>query len=107
MPSYDHDKFYRVDRRFSDFEYLFNKLKDQVNYKGLLIPNMPTKQYLGSLNDEFLNQRKEGLNTFLKLLTTHSTLKYDLELRAFLTVDDYKLYRTDPVAAEKVMELYN
>ena len=107
LPSYDHNKLYKVDRRFSDFEYLYNKLQEMVNYRGLIIPNLPPKQYLGSLSNDFLNQRKDGLNTFLRILTTHSTLKYDLELRAFLTVEDYKLYRTDPMATEKVRELYN
>lgn len=39
-----------VSRRFSDFEWLFSKLTSEERYKGLIIPPLPEKKYLGNLD---------------------------------------------------------
>jgi hypothetical protein len=39
-----------VHRRFSDFEWLQKQLQDNDEYRGLIIPPLPEKKYLGNLD---------------------------------------------------------
>ena len=40
------------------------------------------------------------------MIATHSILKFDINLKQFLTMDDFENYKTNPSAYEKVMGLY-
>lgn len=73
-------------RRFSDFEWLQKQLQDNDEYRGLIIPPLPEKKYLGNLDQQFVEKRREELESFLKVVASHSTLKFDPHLRAFLTL---------------------
>ena len=64
-------------RRFSDFEWLIEKLKENENYKGLIIPPLPEKKYFGNLSGEFIEKRRDELETFLRVIATHNILKFD------------------------------
>ena len=43
VPKYDPSCVYKVIRRFSDFEWILLKLQENPDYKGLIIPPLPTK----------------------------------------------------------------
>lgn len=64
-------------RRFSDFEWLQQKLSENERYKGLIIPPLPEKKYLGNLDNSFIEKRREDLEAFLRVIATHSIIKYD------------------------------
>jgi sorting nexin-1/2 len=68
---------YNVLRRFSDFEWLQKYFQDCERYKGLIIPPLPEKKYLGSLDNTFIEKRREELENFLRVIATHQTLKFD------------------------------
>jgi PX domain len=72
-------------------------------YKGLIIPLLPEKKLLGNLDASFVEKRKEELESFLRVIATHPRLKYDHQLRAFLTLSDFDNYRVNPSTMEKVM----
>ena len=77
-------------------------LQENDQFKGLIIPPLPEKKYIGSLDPTFIDKRREELESFLKVIATHKDLKYDRQLLAFLTLDDFDSYRTNPTAFEKV-----
>ena len=74
-------------RRFSDYEWLHHMLSQNNDYKGLIIPPLPEKKYLGNLDQSFIEKRKDDLENFLRVIATHNTLKFDPHLHAFLTND--------------------
>ena len=76
-------------RRFSDFEWLQKQLQDNDRFRGLIIPPLPEKKYLGSLEGQFIEKRREELESFLRVVATHTILKFDHHLRAFLTLPDF------------------
>ncbi len=94
-------------RRFSDFEWLITKLQEFEHYKGLIIPPLPEKKYFGNLGDDFIDKRRYELETFLKVIATHQTLKFDPQLKMFLTSEDLENYKSNPSAYEKVMSMYD
>jgi sorting nexin-1/2 len=77
LPGYNPNTLYQVLRRFSDFEWLLTKLNENQDYKGLIIPSLPEKKYVGNMNNEFIEKRREDLENFLRVLLTHTILKYD------------------------------
>lgn len=98
MPSYESSTIYIVYRRFSDFEWLLQKLQENEYYKGLIIPPLPEKKYFGNLDQNFIEKRKDELENFLKVITGHQILKYDPQLKAFLTIGELDEYRSNPSA---------
>lgn len=52
-------------------------LKEHQNYKGLIVPPLPEKKYMGNLDQNFVEKRKEELENFLRVIATHSILKFD------------------------------
>jgi len=95
-----------VERRFSDFEWLLQKLHENDNYKGLIIPPIPEKKYFGNLEGDFLEKRRVELENFLHCIVIHPILKFDRHLCSFLTLQDFDKYRSNPSAFEKVKEYY-
>jgi len=90
-------------RRFSDFEWLLNQLQNNEMYKGMIIPLLPEKKIIGNLDSTFVEKRREELESFLRVIATHARLKFDPQLRAFLTLTDFVNYRVNPTTMEKVM----
>ncbi|CDW77229.1 sorting nexin-2-like [Stylonychia lemnae] len=107
LANYDMNKIYEVLRRFSDFEWLYQILVDNPTYKGLMIAPLPQKKYMGNLDNTFIEKRRLELENFLKLIATHSTLKMDQHLKAFLTLpsEEFLNYQSNPSKFEKVMGL--
>jgi hypothetical protein len=56
----------------------------------LIIPPLPEKKYFGNLDNNFIEKRREELETFLRVIATHTILKFDSQLRAFLTIAEFE-----------------
>ena len=86
---YNKDKVYEVRRRFNDFKRLYSALRQVDEYKGFSIPPLPeeatdiTSYMIHS--DTFIKERRQKLDSFLRLLTAHETIRYDELLCRFLT----------------------
>jgi len=76
-------------------------------YKGLIIPPLPEKKYLGNLKEEFIDKRRAELETFLRVIATHTILKFDKNLENFLKIEDFEHFKSNPTAYEKVLSLYD
>mmetsp|Transcript_32639 Transcript_32639/g.24105 ORF Transcript_32639/g.24105 Transcript_32639/m.24105 type:complete len:140 (+) Transcript_32639:724-1143(+) len=102
LPNYEEGKVYEVLRRFSDFEWLLGKLQENEHYKGMIIPPLPQKKYLGNLSSEFVELRRQELETFLRVIASHAVMRHDLQLKEFLTfADQFEKYKTNPSAYER------
>eukprot|EP00347_Sterkiella_histriomuscorum_P012397 403368732 len=107
LPSYDPTRVYIVQRRFNDFEWMHQKLSEDKSYKGLMIPPLPEKKFVGKLDNNFIEKRKEELESYLRVITTHNILKFDQQIFAFLTIEEFEQYRQNPTAFEKVISYAN
>jgi len=79
----------KVNRRFSDFEWLSQTLINK--YPGYIIPELPEKNFLASMNfekSEFIDARRKDLECFLTKLLEHKYLRNAEEVRAFLADDE-------------------
>ena len=86
---YTKDKLYSVKRRFNDFKRLYSALRQVEQYKGFSIPPLPeeasglTSYVVHSEN--FIKERRQKLDSFLRLLTAHESIRHDELLCRFLT----------------------
>ena len=72
---------WEVNRRYSDFKLLSELLS---RYEGSLIPPLPPKQIINSLNHDLPAQRAQELSLFLKNIARHPALYGAYEFRIFL-----------------------
>lgn len=76
---YEVGKLYKVNRRFNDFKKLYHALREVEEYRGFSIPPLPedATSYSSYLvhNDDFLKERMQKLDSFLRLLTAHDTIR--------------------------------
>lgn len=63
-------RVFSSNRRFSDFCWLHNLLCN--DFPGAIIPPLPEKLTVGRFNPEFIEQRRRGLELFLKRVIGHS-----------------------------------
>ncbi len=90
---------FSVNRRFSDFLHLFEKLKEKHLQLGRFLPSAPEKDMLGTTKlkmskddaapNEFIERRKAALDRFLNRCAKHPQLKYDPDYRDFLEATEY------------------
>lgn len=83
-----------VQRRFSDFVVLHDKLVQKYQHLGRIVPSPPSKDALGTafmlfqnrekVSDEFLNRRRLALRRFLIKLNRHPVLRLDEDFKHFL-----------------------
>lgn len=71
-----------VERRYSDFAWLRQRLEAEC--AGYLVPPLPEKLAIGRFDSRFLEQRKRGLQNFLRKLTQHRVLRKRPEVDLFL-----------------------
>ncbi|KAJ3150474.1 Vacuolar protein sorting-associated protein 5 [Geranomyces michiganensis] len=76
-----------VNRRFSDFFWLFDKLIS--SHPGIIVPPVPEKQALGRFQEEFVETRRTGLEHFVRKVVSHPVLQEDADLRAFLESETF------------------
>ena len=90
----------KVERRYDDFNNVLSGLSQNEDYKGFNWPDLPPKKKLKILHtDEFIEQRRIGLEQFLKdLIASHESLKCDALVQAFLTCssDDWAMKINQP-----------
>lgn len=72
---------WEVNRRYSDFKFLSELLG---RYEGSLIPPLPPKHMINSLNQDLPAQRAQELNLFLKNIARHPALYGAYEFKIFL-----------------------
>lgn len=78
-----------VERRYSDFEYLYEVLIDK--YGGCLVPRLPSKSVWTTLNMEtasYMRERKQKLQKFIDKIMNHRKLKESDEFISFLIDPD-------------------
>ncbi|OLY78721.1 Vacuolar protein sorting-associated protein 5 [Smittium mucronatum] len=76
-----------VRRRYRDFEWLYSQL--QVENPGIIIPPIPEKQSFGRFEQDFVENRRIGLQTFLDRTATHPVLHKNKSFILFLESKDF------------------
>jgi len=116
-----------VNRRFSDFLGLHDKLSEKYLQNGRIIPPAPDKSVVGmtkvkmsktvpgaesaqqddSAQDEFVERRRAALERFLNRTATYSSLRTDPDFREFLELEAElpKASQTATLSGRNVMRL--
>lgn len=63
---------YTVVRRFNDFVWLRNQLREALPY--LIIPSLPEKQQIGRFNTDFVDVRHRALQRWADRISTHAEI---------------------------------
>ncbi|CAE7828947.1 Snx2, partial [Symbiodinium sp. KB8] len=71
-----------VSRRYRDFLWLHTRLC--IKYPGNVIPRFPVKKMMGNLDSEFVENRRESLETYIDKVVHHPRLNQSFDLRMFL-----------------------
>ncbi|KYQ93640.1 Phox domain-containing protein [Tieghemostelium lacteum] len=85
----DYKKESNVTRRYSDFLWLRNVLKE--TRRGTIIPPIPEKAVINNRNKEFLETRRRELEKFLNRVVENEALIHSNELKIFLEGKDEQL----------------
>lgn len=89
---------FSVNRRFSDFWGLRDKLAEKHLHVGRIVPPAPEKDAVGTAkvkmskdgdidHDEFIGKRRLALERFLNRTASHPTLRADPDFREFLELE--------------------
>lgn len=104
IPEYGGSEF-SVRRRFKDVVALADRLNEA--YRGYFIPPRPDKSVVESQvmqKQEFVEQRREALERYLKRLAAHPVIKKSNELRAFLQVQGKLPLQMSTDVASRVLD---
>ncbi|XP_076911822.1 sorting nexin 1-like [Bidens hawaiensis] len=82
-----------VIRRYSDFLWLYDRLFEK--YKGNFIPPLPEKNTVEKFrfSAEFIEMRRQALDTFVNRVASHHQLQQSDDLRIFLEADEQTMER--------------
>ncbi|KAF5821427.1 putative Phox domain, sorting nexin Vps5-like, AH/BAR domain superfamily, PX domain superfamily [Helianthus annuus] len=82
-----------VIRRYTDFVWLRDRLFDK--YKGVFIPPLPEKSTVEKFrfSAEFIEMRRQALDTFVNRIALHHELQQSEDLRTFLEADEQTMER--------------
>merc|ERR550517_663118 len=108
-----------VNRRFSDFLGLRDKLSEKYLQNGRIIPPCPDKSVIGmtkvkmskedetSVQSEFVEKRQASLERYLNRTATHPNLRVDPDFREFLELDAElpKSNQTAALSGKNVMKM--
>lgn len=80
-----------VIRRYSDFVWLRERLFEK--YKGIFIPPLPEKSTVEKFrfSAEFIEMRRQALDTFVNRIASHHELQKSDDLRVFLQADELSM----------------
>lgn len=78
-------KSWFIFRRYNEFHTLYEKVKRLCPEANLRLPG---KKIFGNLDPEFIQQRREGLDEFIKKLIQHPRLSQNPEVKSFLSLDN-------------------
>ncbi|KAL1666430.1 Vps5 C terminal like-domain-containing protein [Schizophyllum commune] len=93
---------FSVLRRYSDFLWLYETLS--LNNPGVVVPPVPGKNPFGRFDDQFVKQRRLGLEKCIQKIANHPVLGKDADLRLFLESDTFSLdikHRKSEIAHER------
>merc|ERR1712033_140466 len=108
-----------VNRRFSDFLGLRDKLSEKYLQNGRIIPPAPDKSVIGmtkvkmskedeaSNQSEFVEKRRAALERYLNRTASHPNLRVDPDFREFLELDAElpKANQTAALSGKNVMKM--
>merc|ERR1712013_427952 len=108
-----------VNRRFSDFLGLRDKLTEKYLQNGRIIPPAPDKSVIGmtkvkmskedetSVQSEFVEKRRASLERYLNRTASHPYLRVDPDFREFLELDAElpKSNQTSALSGKNVMKM--
>lgn len=82
-----------VIRRYNDFVWLRDRLFEK--YKGIFIPPLPEKSTVEKFrfSAEFIEMRRQALDTFVNRIASHHELQQSEDLRIFLQADEQTMER--------------
>nr|XP_043609757.1 sorting nexin 1 isoform X2 [Erigeron canadensis] len=82
-----------VIRRYTDFVWLRDRLFEK--YKGIFIPPLPEKSTVEKFrfSTEFIEMRRQALDTFVNRIALHHELQQSEDLRTFLQADEQTMER--------------
>jgi len=72
-----------VERRFSDFVWLDERLRKV--FPGIVLPSLPPKRIFNNNDENFVNERMEWLNQYLRYLVRHPLVVQSFELQVMLS----------------------
>eukprot|EP00092_Neocalanus_flemingeri_P003089 GFUD01003300.1.p1 GENE.GFUD01003300.1~~GFUD01003300.1.p1 ORF type:complete len:586 (-),score=266.19 GFUD01003300.1:187-1797(-) len=110
-----------VNRRFSDFLGLRDKLTEKYLQNGRIIPPAPDKSVVGmtkvkmskeddsSNQSEFVEKRRAALERYINRTARHPSLRVDPDFREFLELDAElpKANQTAALSGKNVMKLFS
>uniref|UniRef100_A0A0K2U341 PX domain-containing protein n=1 Tax=Lepeophtheirus salmonis TaxID=72036 RepID=A0A0K2U341_LEPSM len=110
-----------VNRRFSDFLGLHDKLNEKYLQNGRIIPPTPDKNMVGmakikltkesdeNIQEEFVERRRAALERYLNRTVRHPSLRTDPDLRDFLELEGNlpRSNQTSALSSKSVMKLIN
>jgi len=118
--NYFKKKELKVNRRFSDFLGLHDKLAEKYRQNGRIIPPAPDKSVVGMTKvkiskdgdehqDEFVERRRAALERFMNRTAAHPILRTDPDFREFLEqeADLPKSNQTSTLSSRNMMKLIN
>ncbi|KDO34183.1 hypothetical protein SPRG_19029 [Saprolegnia parasitica CBS 223.65] len=76
----------QVRRRFSDFEWLHQRLTDR--FRGTIIPPIPEKRWTGNMDATFVEERRQALEHFINEVCNHEKLSKTFEVQIMLTANN-------------------
>mmetsp|Transcript_19663 Transcript_19663/g.27429 ORF Transcript_19663/g.27429 Transcript_19663/m.27429 type:complete len:151 (+) Transcript_19663:73-525(+) len=98
FPEYK-EKEFSVRRRYREFVWLRNHLKDKLNEKGkrLTLANLPGNTWgslvgAGRFDPEFVEERRKGLEEFLNSVVNHPFSRFEKALQDFLQDPNAKFF---------------
>ena len=80
---------FSVLRRYSDFLWLYETLS--MNNPGVVVPPVPDKNTFGRFAEDFVQQRRLGLQKCIQKIANHPVLQKDTDLKMFLESDTFAL----------------
>lgn len=74
----------------------------------MIVPPLPDKKYVGNLDNNFIEKRREELENFLKVIAGHQVTKNDLQLQVFLSFSEaeFEKYVQNPSSIDKMIGMY-
>lgn len=89
---------FEVRRRFSDFDWLRGIL--MYRFHGVAIPCLPPKKLVGNQNNTFIEERRQGLEKWLREVAASPYLREDTTFQMFLRTKDTNEFEQQKKAAD-------
>lgn len=89
----------QVSRRYKHFDWLHERLEEK--YSLIPIPPLPDKQFSGRYEEQFIEHRKNQLQSFVDYVCRHPVLSRSPVWQHFITCTDEKRWKQGKRQAEK------